>query len=197
MKPLPSWHRVNINTQDALSTSYKWIYREPRFLPNFRVWTVESNKLFKKSWIEYVNSLGLELAYKSIIFYRPIGTTDQMAHIDLDANSTQDQIKSVPFAINWVIGGKHSQMHWYELPEGKMHVTKNAPSVYDVKWPIEQLTKIDSVEISDQATLVRVDLPHAITNDHEYRFCISVRFNLENYQWDDVVKHFEEKGLLL
>lgn len=197
MKKLPCWHRVKIDTTDALSSSYRWVYNKPGFLPNFRVWTVESTKLFKKSWIEYINSLGLELAYTSIIFYRPVGTTDQMAHIDLDASSTQDNIKSVPFAVNWVIGGSNSQMHWYDLPDGDMKITANAPSVYDVKWPIEQLTKIDSVEISNQATLVRVDFPHAITNDHEYRFCISVRFNLENYSWEEVVEHFHKKGLLL
>lgn len=187
---------MNIDITNAINPLYKWVYNVNAPIPQFRVWTIESQKLFNKKWTEYLNSLGLETAYTSIVFYRPPGGTDQMAHIDLDSNSTQDNIIPATFAINWIVGGKDSKMIWYDLPQGHMTVTQNAPMVYDVKWPIDQLTEIDSKALQLEPTLVRVDVPHAVQAGDQCRWCISLRIYLDNMSWEEGVAYFKQKGLI-
>ena len=130
-----------------------------------------------------------------MLFYRPANYNTNIAHID---TNKYDHSKVYASALNWVIGGKNSMMHWYDLPDKlpPVKMTK-ATSTYQ-SWTISELVEINQVNIDNQVTLVRVDLPHSVSVDNEPRWCFSARFkDCDIITWNSIIDLMKAKNLLI
>lgn len=195
------WHRINIDIEDALNPAYQQMIRIKTNLPWF--WIIDIDKLFRKSWLDYMSSLGVSLSKKAVIFHKKPNEWHKIAHIDLsdDADSSTNPTS----AINWVFGSKDSEMLWYKTPDDYLVRTEETfkASKYKIinvaEWPVDNLEIIDRCSIQLQPTLVNVITAHAVNNSgDEDRYCVSVRFDgFESLSWEETVEWFREKGLLL
>jgi hypothetical protein len=92
----------------------------------------------------------------------------QQIHTD---NLGGDYIK-----INFVYGGKGSQMNWYRIKEDitpkKVHFTTKVSTKY-IPWETNAVDLIES-DLLEYPSIVQVGCPHNVVNRGEYRLCISV-----------------------
>jgi hypothetical protein len=163
---------------------------------NYGIWSPKATDIFSSEWLEYTHSLGIDFKH-ALLFYRGPNTTSKEAHVDTHAGDHS----FVNFAINWVIGGAGSKMHWYELPDDPAAATTVKDPKTNVPYTTYQfkdLKHIESGEIVNEVTLVRTNVPHSITMNKEPRWCISARVGrTEDMQWNDAVEYFRHKNLLV
>jgi hypothetical protein len=180
------WYELDIDTLNAFKTGYSLPDVTGR---NFGIWWVRKDDIFDPSWIKYLSNKGIDII-GSMLFWRPAGFTNVTAHVDVGDG------KTAGFALNWVIGGKDSEMSWYHLPPGPKPVEYTTAGTPFSAWPISQLVETDRRCIQSRMTLVRVDVPHAIFVKDEPRWCISLRTNQHGITWDRCVSFMQEKGLI-
>jgi hypothetical protein len=183
------WYKLNIDTSFALRDD--WI--APSLIVNdIGMKTYEANEIFSNEWLRYMASNNLEIT-NAISFNRQPYQRDEIAHIDIPSAT-----KLSTFSINWVIGGKNSEMIWYDLPE----VMDNMPlcvtpanSLYKC-WNIAELTEIDRCKIDECAVVTRVDFPHAIVVRSEPRLSISARTRIR-FSWKTAINYIRANNLLV
>ena len=183
------YYRLKIETANSLNP--EWSFPTPT--GDYGIWSVESTTMFTPEWLNYVSNLGLNIKH-ALVFYRAPFTTSKVAHVDTHIKD----LKKVNFAINWVVGGKESSMHWYTLPtEEGVFKDVDSSSPY-LTYKFDEIKYIESCRIQDQVTLVRTNLPHAITMGSDPRWCISARTHIsEDIPWDEVANLFRSKNLLV
>ena len=144
-----------------------------------------------------INTYALRPWY-TVLFYRPARFYDNVAHVDMvpwDRTQILDAI-----VINWVWGGRGSDMVWYELPSTPSEVTRWERSTGEViyqGWPVEDLVEQDRVCIGRTPTLTRVDVPHSVDMADQARWGLSIRFHPQGHRsWDELVEDFHQRGWL-
>lgn len=184
------YYRLNIDTSGALKST--WKMPEPK--GNYGIWYPSAKEIFSDNWLEYTKNLGIDFKH-ALLFYRGPNTTSKEAHVDTHATSH----KFVNFAINWVIGGRESSMHWYKLPDMKVASVVKDPttSVPYTTFQFKDLEPIESCSISDQITLVKTEIPHSITMGSDPRWCISARIADDKMTWEEVVQYLRSKKILV
>lgn len=189
------WYELKIDTSNALRKDWAWDVSE--LVNNMNVKVVD-HSIFNIEWLDYMESIGIPI-YRAVLFYRyPSDNTRHYAHIDINKTVTG----TVPWAINWVIGGENSKMVWYNFPKDYYDLSKDncvertmANTPY-VSWKINDLTEIEQREIKNVSTLVRTDIPHSITMGEVPRWCISIKRSL-SYTWEELIVHLRSKNLLI
>ena len=135
-----------------------------------------------KNWSNYmINTYGLRPWY-TVLFYRPARFYDTMAHVDIVPGDKSKILDAI--VINWVWGGRNSDMVWYEMPSHPSEVTRWDRSIGEVTyqgWPVESLVEQDRAEIRQIPTLTRVDLPHSIDMADQERWGLSIRFHPQGH----------------
>ena len=162
----------------------------------YGIWSPHASQIFSQQWLSYMRGLGLPV-HHALVFYRAKGITSQEAHVDTDADTGE----FINFALNWVLGGRGSKMHWYRALRNN-YVTAVKDSNTRVPYTtikFENLERIESTEIQpNEVVLVRTNYPHSISMGNEPRWCISARIDSQNIRsWPEIVEHFKTKGLLV
>lgn len=185
------WYNLNIDTSKAIKKD--WQFPDPR-LNAYGIWQLWAHEVFDQDWLNYTADLGLDFG-SLMLFYRGPWMSTKGAHIDI---ATVEPFKIGTYGLNWIFGGEGSEMLWYDLPEGNIDILYTPAGTAYTYWPIHQLTKIDRYAINSVPTLVKVGNPHSITMGPNERWCISARPRLiRNMEWDEVVSHMKELGLLV
>ena len=181
------WYELNIDT----STAFRQGYALPAVNGCDEVisW-VHRDEIFNALWISHLHNKGIDIT-GALIFWRPAWFTNSRAHMD----GALDQ--SVIFGLNWVIGGKNSEMAWYHAPSMDRDPEHTYSGLPYSSWPISSLVERDRHQIQARMTMVRVDVPHAIFVKEEPRWCISARTKMVNIPWNDRVDFMREKGLIV
>jgi hypothetical protein len=186
------WYKLNIETEGCLLPEFKF----PEPTGDYGVWHPLAKDVFKPWWLAYMRKMGLPI-YTVMLFYRGPGAGTFHAHIDI---AKTDPFELTPFGINWVYGGKGSNMVWYDLPgdyEKNVHYTAaKTPYVY---WNVSELNEIDRTELTEgTVTLVQTSLPHSIEMKDQPRWCFSARSSIPDSQsFENAVKMFKKKNLLV
>ena len=187
------WHELKIDTTDALlpGLSLDKMHQESLHASNpINVFFIENtDTIFNKSWIQYLESLGLFIS-ACVLFYRDPQYQQPDAHVDLlhtggicyyGCNFTTDP-------------DDDAQMVWFDvLPEsGIYEETINAGTPY-LHWPIEQIQhqEIARKRIGTQLTLINTSIPHNIIMGDRPRWGISVRFFNPAESWEQAVEIFK------
>ena len=181
------WYELDIDT----STAFKQGYTLPAVNgKDVSVLQVPTDDIFDPTWIGHLSAGGIDIT-DALLFWRPSWFTNEHAHIDGVVN------QSAVTGLNWVIGGKDSEMSWYHIPPGPTFVEYTKAGTAFSSWLISDLVERDRRRIQERMTLVRVDVPHAIFVKEEPRWCISLRTNHPGLTWEDRVSFMREKGLIL
>jgi hypothetical protein len=184
------WYNLNLDVSNALRADFDITGITPgiKNYPNVA-------DIFTIDWLEYIESLGLPIS-SVLIFCRLAGEEDLDAHADVHSKP-QPGSEYRAFAINWVIGGQNSEMRWYKMPENTTPIRYTPANTPYITWPIKELTEVDRCCIQGQPTMVRVNVPHAISVKDEPRICISVRTNAIPDDWDRAVDRLLNKQILI
>jgi hypothetical protein len=185
------YYRLNIETDGAINKFWKW----PIPTTDYGIWYPTARAIFSQDWLEYTKELGIDFGH-ALLFYRGPWATSREAHVDTESRTHE----YVNFALNWVIGGKDSSMHWFKMPTGDKATTvkDSKTNVPYTTFQFRDLEHIESCEITDTVTLVKTNLPHSITMGSEPRWCISARVaKHKNQPWDEIVDTMRLKNLLV
>lgn len=183
------WYYLDIDVSNAMLDNWKFPTPDD---PNYGVWQFWAHKVFRKDWLEYASSLGLDFA-TLMMFYRGPYFGTNGAHIDI---STVNPLKIGTYALNWTVGGRDSDMVWYEMPPGELKISYTPVNTAYTHWPIEKLKEIDRSPLS-RPTLVQVGLPHSITMGKHPRWSISVRPKMKKeMEWNEIVNHMKSLNIL-
>ena len=185
------WYNLNLDISNAIRPDFDII----NFTSSIRRYT-NATDIFTAEWTEYMESLGIPV-YAVLMFYRHANELPWTAHVDVNIHHKTAKSEFRSFAINWVIGGRNSEMIWYKMPDHTAPLHCSPAGTPYFQWKTEELTEIERYSIQSQPTLVRVDVPHAISVKEEPRLCISIRNSTMPNDWDLVVKHLSEKQILI
>jgi hypothetical protein len=182
------WYNLNIDVSTAIDSNWQW--QSTGHKNNMR--NYKADEMFSDWWLDKMSSINIPIT-GSLVHHKPKFFSSSEAHVD-----TYKGVGGAVFGINWVIGGRNSEMIWYEIPDdiyrGADKITPaNTPYV---AWPISELKEIDRCVIGSQAVLVRVDRPHAIVVRDQDRLSISARTNMKFLSWNGVVNYLNKKNLL-
>jgi hypothetical protein len=184
------WYRLNLDTSTAIKEDYKFV------IPNkpLGVWHVPALTIFNPEWLRYTESNGLSIDH-AMVFYRGPDANAPTAHVDL---SKSDKIRFCSFGINWTIGGKGSEMVWYDKPKSGYDVKYTESGNPFMDWSFPELTEVDRAAINSELTLVKVDYPHTVSMKSDPRWCISARTKIrDDLPWNEVVNIMRSKNLLV
>ncbi len=149
-------------------------------------------------WCDYIyKTFNLEFE-QSFLFCRKAGQIDDIAHVDTHATKHIDLDSIV---INWCIGGKGSNLIWYQRPTQDPDVSEhidahgNGTNTIYRGWPVNTLQEIDRCEILRIPTLTRVTVPHSVITGSQPRYCFSIRFKSWGHNsWEETVQDFQQRG---
>lgn len=193
------WYDVKINLEDCLRPDFEFpdvneFQTNHAGWTQLKVWYKDNHEVFNPEWLEYMKSIGYPIGW-AILFYRvDPGIMANSAHIDMMPDGTK-----ALHGINWVYGGKDSQMIWAKDPDDTKKLLYSPANTPIVSWDPHSLEEIDRVHVGMQPKLVRVDTPHYIDMGDEPRFCISTRRSLkvEPLSWEETIELFRKNNLLV
>lgn len=183
------WYPLVPGLGEALDPS--WGFPEPPTKGN-GVWRIPASTMLTPSLMGSFEDRGLPIG-NVMLFYRPAWAVDSEAHIDIMPRNPE---RVMTAAINIVVGGKGSRMHWHDLPDDRSNIRWTMAGTPYLSWPTTELTEIDGCEIGQHPCLVRVDVPHSISVSGEPRWCISIRFVRNFASWEDAIVGLSNAGLL-
>jgi hypothetical protein len=194
----PCWYKLKIDNSFAFLEDITTFVADKDYYSWFNV--LKINPL----WIDYMRSFGLEVDY-NILFYRNsyISKYEKtMAHVDIKIGKNKKLVTCSP-AINWVLGSTNSKTIWFEKSD-KLKLIKTDQSFrnwknnpYSYTAPISHLNKIDEANIGFTPVLYRVDVPHAVLQNGEKRWAVSVRFKNLSCNWNKSFNFLKEKNLII
>lgn len=185
------WHHLNLDTTNAIRKD--WKFPDPQYNV-YGVWFLWAWDVFEPKWLQAATKLGLEFS-SLMLFYRGPYMSTRGAHIDIVET---DPLEIGTYAVNWIIGGRGSEMVWYNLPSGELPISYTSAKTAYTYWPTETLTEIDRCAIATQPTLVKIGMPHSIEMGPEERWCISARPRLKTkMEWGELLDHLRKLNLLV
>ena len=180
------FYPTKIDMSSAVRPEYQW----PAFGYSNDTWYVDPTVMFKQDWLDMMATVGLPVR-QILMFYRPAWFQHYHAHIDLHGH---DDIEIA--ALNWVLGGRGSEMRWYDIPEEPFNRSYTGRGIPYIQFPIDNLKEACRSNIGNGLSLVRVDVPHAIFVGDEPRWCISLRGNSKYPSWAEAVEKLQNLNLL-
>lgn len=183
------WYETNIKVNDSILDEWEYPVNKNKF----GIWNYPAKDIFKQSWLNYMEDLGVSIV-GSILFHRQKWVEDIRAHIDTEPG---DPTKNCIFGLNWTVGGKNSEMLWYDKPTYDATVLWSPAGLPYQAWPVNKLILIDKTHVGTTLKLVRTDLPHSIIIKNEQRWCFSARMPNKITSWEDSVEFFKSKNLLI
>lgn len=188
------WYKLNVDLTNALRKDFSF----PKPSGLYGIWNPTAASVFNKEWLDYMKSVGLPI-YNAMLFYRGPGASTKETHIDI---SKTNPLVLTNYGINWCIGGKGSNMIWYEKPgDGRIRdedVSWTPAKTPYITWNYNEVTEVERTHIGNELTLVKTDLPHAILMKDDPRWCISARTTaMDNLEWDKIVELLRLKNLLV
>jgi hypothetical protein len=181
--------QTNIDMSQAVRSNYQL----PIVGLKNEVWYVKATDMFNQCWLDSMAESGVPGEWV-LIFYRPAGFQHQAAHIDVYGTDTDSIAVS---ALNWIIGGRGSEMSWYQPPSEPFAISYTDRNIPYIQFPICNLEEKHRTNIGNGVTLVRVNVPHAIFVGDEPRWCISLRNHIRSSNWSEAVERLQNLGLLL
>jgi hypothetical protein len=186
------YYRLTLDVSNAIREDYVF----PTPTHDYGIWNPPAEKIFRKEWMEYMQSIGVPL-YNAMLFYRAPGASTKETHVDI---SKTNPLRLTNYGINWCIGGRDSEMVWYRPPKELRDedvIWTRAKTPY-IAMKYDQVTEIERCHVGSEVTLVKTDLPHAVLMGDEPRWCISARTSwLDNYPWDGILELLRSKNLLV
>lgn len=183
------WYETIIDVSKAMNPNWQY----PPMTAKFGIWNYAPRDMFNDTWLEYAENIGITVI-NVILFYRRPYLIDDKAHIDIEPG---DSTKHCVFGLNWAIGGKNSEMIWYEPPNFDADILWSPAKLPYQAWPVNKLVPIEKKCIQSTPTLVRTDIPHSVNVRDELRLCFSLRLPNKISCWDKAVEWFSDKGLLV
>lgn len=147
----------------------------------------QCDMFFHPEFLDFIKFKNVYIMFAESFFSVPGVTQDQDIHTDCDSG---DYIK-----INYVIGGRLSSMHWYQV-KPNIHVKPLLTEIGTeyLGFEKEQVYQISSTHV--RFSIVQVGIPHNISNPLENRLCISLSIaHIGNHQrltMADAVEIFSE-----
>jgi len=185
------WYKLKIDISDAIRSDWSWNHNEVRDISFIKDLTT----IFNQKWLKSMYSKELFLT-GALLFYKKSKFINQYAHSDVF--SFEPRINCT-HGINIVLGGKGSEMIWYDMPtfKGNQRPSVMSTKVSNELWPTEVLNERERYQLQlNDITLVRTDIPHAISVGEEPRICISVRTIQSSKSWNETVKLYLNKDLI-
>ena len=199
------WYELDIDMTEAFQDSWSVNIGKLNFRPTY------NTEIYKPEFMQKLISLGaiIDPTELSLVFHRDPYVTDIKAHID----TRRPEYYGTPLnfkkrytvaALNWVTGGEGAKMVWYETPENYEGAIDDAdpqlPAAYApyTSWLTYKLKRLDEHAFRPKLTLVRVDVPHAITYGTTHRYCVSTKLDnsLDDLSWEQIVEHFHKHKLI-
>jgi len=181
-------YRTNIDMSQAFKLGYQ--------LPNVgmykEIWNIKPPDMFNQTWLDNMIRYGIPVEWV-LLFYRPAHIQTDSAHIDSYGTNGEIPVS----ALNWIIGGRGSEMRWYNNPTTPLHINYTKRGMPYIQFPIDSLEEAYRTNIGNGLSLVRVDIPHAVFIGDEPRWCISLRNNLQLDSWYATVERLRNLGLLV
>lgn len=117
------------------------------------------------------------------------------AHIDIAM--VNNKIQYIPYGLNIVFDDSTditSTMRWYshKKPIDKVEVLYSLAGTAYISYPVEELVLEEEHNIDNLVTLVRTNVPHAISSGNRFRTCISIRFKYPDNEWYNGYKLFDK-----
>jgi hypothetical protein len=185
------WHRLTISNKNAIREDVdigKTLFTDSPRSEIYKIKKDELEKIFNKSWLDYLNSLGLEIDCV-LVFKRVYPSPSEEVHVDIGSDSV-----FTCYALNWIIGNDSSDMVWYD-PNDFINYTKKdlAVSGAYLSGTKNGLKEIGRRCIGEHFTMVRVDAPHNV-DIQANRLSISLRMasKVEITSWESAVDYFKE-----
>ena len=181
------WHVLNIDISNAIRADVdvnEKLFGEWKRGRIARLHTDQLKDIFTPEWLDYMKSLGVEVA-NVMVFKRAFPSPGDEIHIDLSAS------QHAAFALNFVVGEDQSDMVFYDPNDFKeMGYTQLATPVGTLylSRSKEGVKEIARRCIGHTLTLVRVDIPHNIDVKAD-RLAISLRMpdSLNIDSWEKAV----------
>jgi hypothetical protein len=198
MKQLKPWYALDINVKNAIRNDFSFnkMLAESQFSDSpAGIWFIKQEELsnmFSKEWLDYMNSLSLEVG-NCFIFYRAPHYLHNEVHIDTHHLTG----KAAVYGLNWVIDpADDSDMIWYEPldTQGDNKLTQADSTYYS--WPLDAFKDKPYVSrsIKQQMTLVNTGLPHNVIVREKSRWSISMRFPVDKFNivdWQSAAEYFK------
>lgn len=160
---------------------------------NWGVWNDDSSKYLTTEAIKFIHDelritdrtrFDNKLHPGTIKIFRGDKNTDMDIHRD----------RGVCWAINYSWGSKNSEMKWYEETENT--TTSDAMCSIQAEYKKYQEKTMRLVERTSLSgpLLVRIDIPHNVSNydEENYRWCVSIRDYRTNWTWEQAVEYFKK-----
>jgi hypothetical protein len=141
-------------------------------LPKTHIAIIDREKIINENIFQFFKSLNLKISLVET-FYKTPGATGSI-HTDVDGG---DYTK-----LNWVFGGRESQMCWYK-PKArvKKRISVTSANTRYLSFNALEVDEIERTPITGPV-LVQVGIPHHIINVKESRYCVSFVFLNQNNQ---------------
>ncbi len=123
-------------------------------------------KNINPDFIDLLKNLGIKIRYVESFYSRPFAK--QGIHTDCMGG---DYVK-----INFIYGGRGSQMHWYKVKETSSTppvVAKTPINTEYIPWKADMVDLVES-DALNYPSLVQAGCPHNVTTTNEDRLCITV-----------------------
>ena len=182
------WYRTNID----MSQAFKLGYQLPNVGMHQELWNIKPSDMFNQTWLDNMIRYGIPVEWV-LLFYRPAHIQNDSAHIDSYGTNGDITVS----ALNWIIGGRGSEMRWYNRPTTPLHISYTERGIPYMHLPIDTLEEVYRTNIGNGLSLVRVDIPHAVFVGDEPRWCISLRNHLRPNSQHDAAEHLRNAGLLV
>lgn len=126
-------------------------------------------------FLDWLGGKNLVLTTPPLIFYTP---PQRECEIHIDGNNIHDRVN-----MNWIVGGRGSQMHWYELVPGTEITTdlNTEASTPYTRYAEDQVMHLHSQPVN-WPSIVQSGIPHKITNYcNQPRWCLNYDISLKLY----------------
>jgi len=150
------------------------------------------NEIFIPSFLEKLSTIS---EISGVIIFNKINHQNPInAHIDVAL--INDQPVYINYGLNIVFDDSTdiaSTMRWYShrFPWLEKKIILSAGNTPYMDFSIAELSLETEYNINDFVTLVRTDIPHAVSSGNGRRTCISIRFK-NNYDWETATNLFNK-----
>lgn len=137
-----------------------------------------------------IDEISLVMIFTRLQEYYPI-----VAHVDM-GEMVNGEAHKTHAGLNIVFDDSTDTkgvMRWYSLkdPNKEKKISLTPAKTAYIQYMTNQLNLEAEYCISDLVTLVRTDMPHAVSAGNQPRTCISLRFR-SNIEWDAAVEIFNK-----
>jgi hypothetical protein len=177
-----NWHRLDLSIESALLPEFTVFATGAEAAP----YPFSPQEVLDSQWCDWVKSrYGIE-------FYAVLLTIHDQEHLDTLAY-IDNPAMNLSAAVNFSIFEDHRPIQWFHATDqpGMETPVKYYQEIQYRAWPIEHLTLEEELILGNQATLVRLDVPHCVAPGPGRRSTVSLRFRPWDLSWAGAVELFK------